>query len=578
MQQWLFYLSICILSSTTISLSAQCDNDTHYPVALLEAPSIEGEVVVISETQYAGDYCKMSNFVSGITYLVSSSILTDYITIRASDTNEVIAHGSAPLTYVPDVDGTVTIHVNLSDPPCGEQSANRTTTVAHQGEYVNIGKIGVRTNTPLAALDVNGKIKISDDIHAPHAGMMRYNSGLNDFEGYDGVKWRSLTRPMSEWGELLAPKVVEQYRINRADSIQSRLGQSIALDGVTAVINTTLPLYGSEGRALIYDNIRDQNTAAIELYEPTASEASFFATGEVDIKDDKVIVGTLAVTDILEPINGSATIYHHIDDEWIMQCVMVPDTIEEDFGKEVSIDASYAVVSGQVNRGVYVYEFDGNEWSVLQEIVDHYNISGGFGYEIKTSANKVYISAPTRAYDNTVGVVYVYALDEDNLFELQDSIVCPNDGDDTHSFGYTFDVDGDDLVIGAPIQSYQDYSQSGYAAIYHHDGDTWVQKAILTTPLEEVNAQFGNRVSLDSDKIVIGTNNSQELIQQKSMAFVYEIVEGEWALSTKLRPSNLNSSTYFGEGVAISDSTIIVSDPNQCVAADKQGMIYIYHK
>ncbi len=54
-------------------------------------------------------------------------------------------------------------------------------------------KVGINTVNPLATLDVNGKIKIGDDAALQAAGMIRYSTLLNDFEGFNGNVWKSMT-------------------------------------------------------------------------------------------------------------------------------------------------------------------------------------------------------------------------------------------------------------------------------------------------------------------------------------------------------------------------------------------------
>jgi hypothetical protein len=54
------------------------------------------------------------------------------------------------------------------------------------------GNVGIGTTDPTAKLDVSGAIKIGyDSISAtPTAGMLRYNTTTNKFEGYDGSGWK----------------------------------------------------------------------------------------------------------------------------------------------------------------------------------------------------------------------------------------------------------------------------------------------------------------------------------------------------------------------------------------------------
>ena len=51
------------------------------------------------------------------------------------------------------------------------------------------GNVGIGTSTPQATLDVNGAIKVGNTTATPVAGMIRFNTTTNKFEGYDGTAW-----------------------------------------------------------------------------------------------------------------------------------------------------------------------------------------------------------------------------------------------------------------------------------------------------------------------------------------------------------------------------------------------------
>ena len=58
------------------------------------------------------------------------------------------------------------------------------------------GNVGIGFQNPLQKLEVNGKLKIGNDATTPTAGTIRFNTTTNDFEGYDGTQWKSLTKPL----------------------------------------------------------------------------------------------------------------------------------------------------------------------------------------------------------------------------------------------------------------------------------------------------------------------------------------------------------------------------------------------
>ena len=56
---------------------------------------------------------------------------------------------------------------------------------------LGLSQVGVNTNDPDQALDVNGKVKLADDATTPTAGTMRYESTAGEFQGYNGASWQS---------------------------------------------------------------------------------------------------------------------------------------------------------------------------------------------------------------------------------------------------------------------------------------------------------------------------------------------------------------------------------------------------
>lgn len=58
-------------------------------------------------------------------------------------------------------------------------------------------QVGINTDTPDQALDVEGKIEVGDDATTPTEGSIRYNTSEDDFEGFDGSVWNSFTESSS---------------------------------------------------------------------------------------------------------------------------------------------------------------------------------------------------------------------------------------------------------------------------------------------------------------------------------------------------------------------------------------------
>ena len=68
------------------------------------------------------------------------------------------------------------------------------------------GNVGIGTTLPAERLQVEGAIKIGNSSSAnPTAGTVRWNPDTEDFEGYTGTTWKSLTMTSDKWGEASTP-------------------------------------------------------------------------------------------------------------------------------------------------------------------------------------------------------------------------------------------------------------------------------------------------------------------------------------------------------------------------------------
>jgi len=103
-------------------------------------------------------------------------------------------------------------------------------------EALNFGKIGIGTSTPKEKLDVDGAIKISTNIDtSPEAGTIRWNATTNDFEGYTGTAWKSLTSEIL-WGNI-SYNSTESNKITASDGADGDIfGRSVSISGDYAIV------------------------------------------------------------------------------------------------------------------------------------------------------------------------------------------------------------------------------------------------------------------------------------------------------------------------------------------------------
>ncbi|MFN0035849.1 MAG: HYR domain-containing protein [Saprospiraceae bacterium] len=105
---------------------SQCTNTTAFGSATINT---NGSLVTISTCSFAGEYSTISSAVNGQTLRFTSSVATDFITIRSGTSGgAVVAFGTTPLTFANTFTGTLFAHWN-TNAACGTQNTCRTTTV-----------------------------------------------------------------------------------------------------------------------------------------------------------------------------------------------------------------------------------------------------------------------------------------------------------------------------------------------------------------------------------------------------------------------------------------------------------------
>ena len=141
---------------------------------------------------------------------------------------------------------------------------------------------------------------------------------------------------------------------------------------------------------------------------------------------------------------------------------------------------------------------------------------------------------------------------------------------DQDQFGASVALDGDTLVVGAPLHDACDPAlqvtqcdNAGAAYVFERSMDKWTQMALLLPP-EGVGLQwFGRKVAIAGDRMVVGapfshTIDMQEKAEQfPGRAYVYARAAKGWQLQASLQPGPKDS--LFGQSVAVAGDTVVVS-------------------
>ncbi len=175
-----------------------------------------------------------------------------------------------------------------------------------------------------------------------------------------------------------------------------------------------------------------------------------------------------------------------------------------------------------------------------------------------------------------------------NVLTSSQTVSPPNTNNATY-YGYSVDIDGDYMIVGAPYAGFtaaniaSTASSGGAAYIFHWNGSSWDQQAVIQPDKSSYNidgSDLGMGVAINGDTVVIGANGYSS---DAGAAFVYRRSGSTWNFEAMLRPSDLPVDASFGNNaVDISGDVIIVGaryyDSLVDPAATDSGAAYIFRR
>lgn len=236
------------------------------------------------------------------------------------------------------------------------------------------------------------------------------------------------------------------------------------------------------------------------------------------------------------------------------------------FGYAVAISNNYAVIGapseqlqGENGTGAaFVFQFDGVSWSYMARLTpDEHSvvIPVGFGSAVAIDGDRVVVGVPSAilGFRGVAGAAYVFEL-SDGVWERSARLLAdePAQGQE---FGRAVDIDGDEIVVGAPGTDFAGPG-SGAAYIFYGAFGGWFQAARLTSPSPSAFDNFGWSVAKDGPLIAVGApfDIENSFVDAGSVC----IFTGH-SFTTRRTASFAQDGSRFGFAVAISGTRIAVA-------------------
>ncbi|MBK9734253.1 MAG: hypothetical protein IPO92_04505 [Saprospiraceae bacterium] len=394
-------------------------------------------------------------------------------------------------------------------------------------------KVGINTDTPQEALDVNGKIKVGNDNTPSTTGSIRFNPETKDFEGFDGNDWVPFTPDPREtfwpaYGNRGA--IGSYYDYSREDAVQGdKFGYSVDIDGDYAVVGSP-EWNGGIGRAFVFkkEPVFGFWNVVDTLLSPYPFSLEKFGFS-VAISGNRVVIGSPGYDSPIMNNVGVIYIFKRIGQDWSHEISYGPFTCCSEFGFDVDISGDEILAgcpnpigpscTNSNNAGKVVYFKLANDGSIigfqhlLQPSISPTGLNR-FGHAVSLSGEWAVASSPFSNASPREDSVYVFKKNSPITYQLEQSFGgYEYDGE----FGYSVSVSGDRMMIGARKED--NITNSGdnkglVTLLYRDINNVW--QALVQSTGDDTNGYFGHAVACSSINHILAahqdlTDNSTDI-------------------------------------------------------------------
>jgi len=276
----------------------------------------------------------------------------------------------------------------------------------------------------------------------------------------------------------------------------------------------------------------------------------------VAISDNTALIGAYNDSNVLGDYAGSAYVFERNGETWTQQTKILPSNLNgNSFGYAVALEGNGALIGG--GGGPYFFERSGTTWTEKQRFVTP-DFAGGFGNALAIAGDRAIVGAYSDGNQGEeAGAAYVYAR-INGVWTLEQQLLA-SDGAPFRNFGRAVALTSDTALVGA--MSMADTPQTaGSAYVFVRQGQTWTQQAKLSVDDVEPSDMFGEHVALSGNTALISAGYDDDDRKDMGAAYVF-VRNGEaWTLEQKITPSDTwGGNFYFGRSIALEGDTALLS-------------------
>lgn len=358
-------------------------------------------------------------------------------------------------------------------------------------------------------------------------------------------------------------------------------GAVVALDGDRAIIaaRQDKDLGNDSGSAYVFERQAGVWSEVQELHASDAMDDDSFGLC-VDIDGDWAAVSSLQSQG---GAKGAVYLFERQGGAWNEVAKLTPSdaTALDIFGVSLDLEGARIVVGstedqkGLLAGGVYVFEKVGSTWVETDKLLATDGEEGDrFGCgDVSLWGDTVLVGAEEDDDGgHRAGAAYVFervggAWVETVKLSASDAAV-------NAFFGVDVALWEDTALIGAPRGG--DHGPvSGAAYVFERQGASWVEVEKISGPGAFLADNFGGQLDLAGGVAVIGAEMADDKGMQSGAAYVYRRTNLGWLQTAKLIDPDGEMYHFFGSGVAVGGSTVLVGSLGDGPQTDS-GFVHAY--
>jgi len=308
----------------------------------------------------------------------------------------------------------------------------------------------------------------------------------------------------------------------------------------------------------------------------------------VDIRGDLIIVGA-QYDDTAAGYNaGSAYIFQNIAGTWteVAHLTASDGAASDYFGVSVAIEGDTAVAgayghdtaAGTNSGAAYVFHRSGGVWTQQAELTPlGAQANDWFGYSVDLDGGRVLVGAYLDDTPAGANAGSAYVFDWTGAAWAQTAQLTASDASAHDAFGINVALSGNNAIIGAYQDSTATWWNTGSAYIFNYSGGTWSQTAHLVASDGMPYDQFGDRVAIYGDDAIVGALYNDRVGDNAGAAYIFHNGASGWVQTSHPMADDAQANDQFGYAVAMGDGVALVGAMlDDTSAGTDAGSVYAF--